>query len=361
MGFEVDFLPVGDESKGGDAIALRYGNLNGSRNDFKVAIIDGGFAETGGEIVEHIKEFYGTSKVDTVVSTHPDNDHLGGLATVLEKMVVGELWMHLPWNHTKDVACIFKDGRVTDNSVREDLRESLDAACALERLARKKNIPIREPFTGVCDLDGSLCVVGPTLEFYESLLPGFQGTPEPRESRALGILARVAAKADEVIKRVLENWNFETLTDDGETSAENNTSVILLLRSDEKNLLFTADAGIPALTKAADILDTSGYDYTKYSFVQVPHHGSQRNVGPTILNRLLGPKLKEPEKQKSSFASVPKEGEPKHPAKKVTNAFLRRGAPVHVTGGAKKWHYLGAPDRGWSQSIPLPLYTEVEE
>lgn len=312
-------------------------------------------------MAQHIKEYYGTSKVDTVVPTHPDNDHLGGLATVIEEMDVGELWMHLPWKHTKQIAGMFKDGRVTDNSVKEDLRRSLDAAGTLERLARKKNIPIREPFTGVCDLGGFLCVVGPPLEFYENLLPGFRGTPEPKESLALGILGRMAAKAGEVIKKVLENWNFETLTDDGETSAENNTSAILLLRSDEKNLLFTADAGIPALTIAADILSANGYDYTKYSFVQVPHHGSQRNVGPTILNRLLGPKLKEPQKLKTSFASVPKEGEPKHPAKKVTNAFLRRGAPVHVTKGVKTWHYLGAPDRGWGPSVPLPLYTEVEE
>ena len=33
MGFEIDLLPVGNESKGGDAIALRYGNLDGHRDE----------------------------------------------------------------------------------------------------------------------------------------------------------------------------------------------------------------------------------------------------------------------------------------------------------------------------------------
>ncbi|MFI1955905.1 hypothetical protein ACH437_29400 [Streptomyces xinghaiensis] len=38
MGYEIDFLPVGEESKGGDAIALRYGNLYGSRRELTVIV-----------------------------------------------------------------------------------------------------------------------------------------------------------------------------------------------------------------------------------------------------------------------------------------------------------------------------------
>lgn len=359
MGFEVDFLPVGEGEKSGDAIALRFGNLFGTRDEFSVAIIDGGYKETGEKLVAHVKEFYKTNRVDIVISTHPDNDHLGGLEVVLDQMEVGQLWMHLPWKHTNDIACLFKDGRVTDKSVKESLRKSLDTACDIEKLAKKKNIPIYEPFTGLIDPTGALSVVGPTVEYYESLLPGFRGTPEPKES--LGFFEKIIIKAEEVIQKVLETFDIETLTDDGETSAENNTSAIILLRCEEKNLLFTGDAGIPALTLAADILQGNGYDYSKYNFVQVPHHGSQRNVGPTILDRLIGPKQKEGKTFRISFASVSKEGEPKHPAKKVTNAFLRRGAPVHATKGSTKCHRHNAPDRGWTNSIALPFYHEVEE
>ena len=43
MGYEVDVLGVGGESKSGDAIALRWGNLYGSREEQKVVVIDGGF------------------------------------------------------------------------------------------------------------------------------------------------------------------------------------------------------------------------------------------------------------------------------------------------------------------------------
>ena len=90
--------------------------------------------------------------------------------------------------------------------------------------------------------------------------------------------------------------------------------------------------------------------------------GGKRNVGPAILNRIVGPKQSEQTKKMTVFVSASKDGEPKHPAKKVTNAYLRRGAPVHATQGATKRHSHNAPERpGWSASTPLPFYGEVDE
>lgn len=150
LGYELDFLAVGEE-RSGDAITLRVGNIPGSRNEQLVIVIDGGFTDNGQHVVDHINTYYGTNSVDLVVSTHPDCDHAAGLETVLTKCEVGSLWMHRPWNHTEDIAKMFKDGRVTDYSVREALRKSLEEARTLERLAQSKGIPIVEPFTGVRD------------------------------------------------------------------------------------------------------------------------------------------------------------------------------------------------------------------
>ena len=91
MGYEVDIIGVGQESKSGDAIAIRWGNLFGSRSAQTVVIIDGGFRETGEDVVEHITKYYGTDSIDTVISTHPDQDHINGLAVVLDEFVVGQL------------------------------------------------------------------------------------------------------------------------------------------------------------------------------------------------------------------------------------------------------------------------------
>lgn len=329
-----------------------------------MVVIDGGFADTGKQVVEHLRRHYKTDQVDLVVSTHPDADHAAGLETILKDCEVGCLWMHQPWNHTADIAKMFVDGRVTDKSVREALRKSLDEARSLERIAQDRKIPIVEPFAGVRDVSGSIVVLGPSVQFYEGLLPEFRGTPEP-VAQTTGLLTKTFRGAAEVIKKIAERWDIETLDDSGETSAENNSSTVLLVVVGDHCLLFTADAGMPALTEAANLLVGAGFDFSKIKFIQVPHHGSKRNVGPTILNTLLGPKLSNDAKLKTAFVSVAKPEDEKHPSKKVVNAFRRRGAPVVATGGGAKVHCFNAPGwparQGWIAADALPFYGEVEE
>ena len=55
MGFEIDFLAVGGGEKSGDAIALRWGNLSGSRAEQRILVIDGGTLEAGQNLVDHVK------------------------------------------------------------------------------------------------------------------------------------------------------------------------------------------------------------------------------------------------------------------------------------------------------------------
>jgi len=360
MGYEIDFLAVGENSRSGDAITLRYGNLFGSRGEQTVVVIDGGFSDDGRKIVEFIQTRYGTDRVDLVISTHPDDDHANGLIAVLQELEVGQLWMHLPWNHTDDIARMFRDGRVTDNSVREHLRRSLDTARSLERIATELEIPIREPFHGL-SLDEHLRVLGPSEEYYESLLPDFRGTPEPVEGA--GLLGRAGAFLAETVRKVAESWNVETLTDEGETSAENNTSAILELAVDGDRVLMTADAGIPALTRIVGRLEDGGWVREDLRLVQVPHHGSQRNVGPTLLNRLIGPKIPQDEPGNTvAYVSAAKDGGPKHPSRKVTNAFRRRGVRVYATQGKNLRYHREAPGRSdYSRAEPLEFFSEVEE
>jgi len=363
MGHEVDFLAVGAGSKSGDAIALRFGNLDSNNRDEQVVIIiDGGFKESGENLVKHIKKYYKTDRVDLAILTHPDADHAAGLEVVLKELEVDCLWMHQPWNHTEDIANMFKDGRVTDKSVSEALRKSLENARLLENLANLKGIQILEPFAGLQDESGYITVIGPTEDYYESLLPEFQSTPES-EGR-YSFLAEAMTAISEFVKKIAETFDYETLDDSGETTAENNSSVILILQIDGKVLLFTGDAGIPALALAADYLEDEGINHSDISFIQVPHHGSKRNVGPSVLNCLVGPILDEDEykKIKTAFVSVAKDGEPKHPAKKVANAFRRRGAPVYATKDESIWHHDNAPNRdNYSAMESLPFYDEVEE
>ena len=360
MGYEVDFLAVGDESKSGDAITLRFGELDGSRKEQTVVIIDGGYKKSGENLVSHIKNHYGTDVVDLVVLTHPDSDHASGLHVVLEKLSVKKLWMHKPWEHNDGKAVQFEDGRVTDNSISDRLKDALETAYTLSQLAEKMNIPIEEPFTGLADGTGNIQVIGPTHEFYNELIPEFSALPETKaESSQQPFLERAKEK---VLEWISDKWNIDLITDDGEsTSSQNHSSAIININIEDRRLLFTGDAGRESLQRAADHLGHIDY-LDDLALIQIPHHGSFRNIGPTVLNQLVGGiKAKGHTPHFSAFCSAAKEGAPKHPSKKVLNAFTRRGARVHVTSGTGKHHHKGAPDReGWSTATPEPFHEKVE-
>lgn len=132
MDYEIDFLAVGDESKGGDAIALRYGNLTGPRDEQTVIVIDGGYADTGQQLVDHITKRYNTNRVDIVLSTHPDQDHVSGLEVVIEKLYVGQLLMHQPWGHSAALTEARAKGFKT-LAANERLQKSLQESSDLSR------------------------------------------------------------------------------------------------------------------------------------------------------------------------------------------------------------------------------------
>jgi beta-lactamase superfamily II metal-dependent hydrolase len=360
MGYEIDFLGVGEESKSGDAIALRYGNLYGTREEQTVVVIDGGFKDTGASLVEHIKNYYGTSEVDLVINTHPDLDHINGLETVLNELDVKELWIHKPWEHNQGLADKFKDGRVTDNSIGERLKENLEKAWSLVKLAEAKGIRVQEPFTGLVDARGGIKILGPSVGFYESLIPDFEGMPE--KASLANMLESVLNKAASTIRRFLVSWGEDKIDDSGETSPRNNTSVITQLLVDERRSLFTGDAGIKALEYAADQLEQSGQT-ADLRFIQIPHHGSKRNIGKTVLNRLVGEPVAQGESRDiTAIASTAKGAEPKHPRKAVMNAFTHRGVKALATRGMGICHHHDSPSReGWNSLNPEPYHYDYED
>jgi len=351
-GFEVDFLPVGDGEKSGDAIAIRFWTAATSP---VVVVIDGGYQAVGEQLVAHIRAHYDTNQVDLVLSTHSDGDHLNGLSVVVEEMQVGELMMHLPWRHGLTIRGLLAARRVTA-AMRARFQASMTAACDLEALAHRRGIPITEPFTGVDRFDGRLHIAGPSPEYYAALLADF------RCQLAAGVPYGLAAKAAREVERFMaETPDHETLTDDGTTSAENNASAITQLTLADRRLLFTGDAGIEALTQAAKYLDDSGQADLELDFIQVPHHGSHHNVGPTVLNQLLGVPAPWMPKTVTAFISAAAD-DPDHPSRKVINAFYRRRCNVYSTEGQTICHNHAAPDRpGWGPAMALPFNPVVED
>lgn len=119
MEYEIDFLPVGEGEKSGDAICLRYSYDNGI--SWYVGVIDGGTQDSGEALCEHIKKYYNTEIVDFLICSHPDQDHASGLSVLLDNLHVQKVLMHCPWDYIDHIYEAVNDGRVTKQSLRQRL------------------------------------------------------------------------------------------------------------------------------------------------------------------------------------------------------------------------------------------------
>lgn len=335
--YEIDFLPVGDEGQSGDAIAIRFLSPGDSR--YRTIIIDAGFQANGEALVEHVDRWYEDRHIDLAVLTHPDGDHIGGMGTVLEELQVGTLCVH----------------KIGDRG-----GSTLPAARAVNELidiATRRGTNVHEPFTGDSAFDGSLRFLGPDETWYEALVRD-QVSEAPARAVRKATPMRDALRA--AGQRFLTYLPTEVRFDDqGGTNPRNNTSVITLLEIDGDRLLFTGDAGVPALERAWTWIVSSTGDSTPPAFVQLPHAGSRHNASSDALDLILGPEGQAP--SRTAFVSVASKAK-KHPSPRVTNAYIRRGCQVYETRGGTKWHHSGdAPYRGWSQATPLSPMDESED
>lgn len=365
MGYEIDFLAVGEGERSGDAIALRFGNLHGAREDQTVFVIDGGTKDTGESLCEHIETHYGTRRIDFVICTHPDADHSSGLSVVLENMNVGILLMHQPWNHSEQIKNDFIRP-ISEDGLEKKIRKSLKNAHELEKIAKERGVPILEPFAGLWQDFGSdrVEILGPARDFYQDLLPQFRVTPKAPVLKET--LWGIYDDTMEIAKNWIdEEFHFETLQNgmpDHRFSAENRSSAILLFEIDGHQLLLTGDADEDALNRAIDYLEGVGRSLENLSLFQMPHHGSRHNIGPDVLDRIIG-------KRQASFqdtgictyVSAAVDGHPKHPHASVTNAAHRRGSHAYATQGVGICRHHNAPPRAnWSPIDPIPFITRFE-
>lgn len=351
MGYEIDYIPVGNGESSGDAIAMRYGNLYGDRSEQVVIVIDGGFKESGQNIIDHIQTYYNTNAVDLVIATHLDRDHISGLYPVLDNLTVSNLLMHKPWEHADDIKNMFINKRITSSGLADRIEKSLQQAVDLESLALSKGINIVEPFQGITGFQGTMKILGPSVEYYKSLIPLFKETPKPK-SELEKLLGMAKSAVEDAVEWIEDRLDIDLLDDDEErTNPENNTSAVVLFEIEGRKLLFTGDAGKTGLHLAADYADQQGISLLDLHFFDVPHHGSKNNISSKIMKRMMAP---------TSFVSASKDA-PKHPSKKVTNGLIKHGSRVCVNRGLTLSHSHNAPQRsGWGPALAEPFHEKVE-
>jgi beta-lactamase superfamily II metal-dependent hydrolase len=309
-GIEVDMLSMGNA----DALLVTHW----SNTDAVRVLIDGGNAGDSEKVLAKLHELR-VGHLHHVVCTHPHNDHAAGLIGVLnhKAVTIGQFWMHLPWAHINYGELTASLNRAGQSKVAAIVRASLDTAQQLYHAAVARKIPMAEPFDK--STVGPLYVCGPTVEFYRTLLLDF-GDFEKLQAFDTALAAHERTMMMEAFASGLTIGGKGLSEDEGElgsepTEPENDSSVIMTAVQDGARFLFTADAGVPALQSAL-----SRYDLSNLNWMQIPHHGSRRNLTEELVKYF-----------KPKYAFVSADGSKQHPRRKVGTAFTAAGTKVYGT------------------------------
>lgn len=116
---EVHFLDVGQ----GDCILLMC--------EGEAMLIDAGENDAGQEVVDYL-EYQNLDKLEYIVATHPDSDHIGGMDNVLKNIECDEIFMTDDKKDTKtyeEVIDIIEDKDIKVNE--PEVNESFELGCSM--------------------------------------------------------------------------------------------------------------------------------------------------------------------------------------------------------------------------------------
>lgn len=350
--YQIRFFNVGTESKGGDAILIEVFDENDNSH---IAIIDGGYSEDGQRIVDYLVERYGEDKkviVDVVFNTHPDLDHISGLKTILEsdKLEVANLVFNRPWRDAGLKKEWFADGRITKDSLIDRIRDSFSMADDLENIAFRKGVKIYKAVPGLTVWNKTIQVLGPSKELYKKMLLISDKTPDSFLSKYNKPYQHVDLSEEDynpVSGKVIE-W-----IDDEQTSEINQTSMIIALELGKLKVLFTGDAGKEAINSALDFWEKSGNKASDFTIVQLPHHGSRKNIDPEIISRMNA--------RRYIISCPPKGIGEGHPSRRLINKILEldADAEIYKTAGCNFVFHEGV-DISCKSQIPFGIFSKMD-
>ncbi len=340
MDFVIDFLYVGD----GDAIII----WARKPEDYDTVIfLDGGNTGDGQKVIDHFRTWIEPNlqnrKILGFLNSHPHEDHINGLLEIVEYF--GERMSFAIYNdpveciteeHKERIHHSYLDGEDPDIT---HLYQTFEQIEKLNKMCSQYNIKRLHAYKETGIVADTITILSPSRDFYVNMVQYFTD---------VDFLKTVDyAKKSSIVDEELESTKPCDIVDEADdASPENLTGTVLqLTTSDGGKIILTSDAGVDAF----DYMDGDGFDTRNIHCVQLPHHGSRRNINSKWIKK-FNPR----------FYIVSAEGNAKHPRKAVVNC-IKRNLPncnVYSTHSSKDTLSYTSnravfPNRGWGTATPL--------
>lgn len=307
----------------GDCILLSIGN----KKQYNI-LIDGGLSKTYQKHIKselyHIKKI--KQKIDLVICTHMDNDHICGLIQVLKKTdsdFIENIWyngflqiVNSRFYSQKLDGFTERDNKILDEIIFQGMipdveqKIGINEGMSLGVLIEEKRIPLNSVVEGqaICSelvknryeiaQNIFITVLGPSQNNLMELEEHWK-----KDMVSRNYMFRVSDKIKlteafeyqiERIKSIYTNESFivsenEDLTKyigelaEMDESIVNRSSISFILEYDDRKCLFLGDAVIDK-TILNNIENVVGFEYC-FSAIKLPHHGSRYNITHDFINR----------------------------------------------------------------------------
>jgi beta-lactamase superfamily II metal-dependent hydrolase len=267
-------------------------------------LIDGGPYQTFEKYLKPtIQKLPINGKLDLVVLSHIDNDHIIGLVDLLEEIrdqreqetkelvKISKLW-HNSFNDlfqiNQDANTFLKksyltlnfksqgEKKKTEGFITSIIMKGFQQATDLTTLAKSLKIPINPEFDKLVLVENA-----PKIIKFKDITFRILGPTKKN-------LDKLREEWKDWLKKKKLNQNLEFgLLQILDKSIPNLSSIMLLVEYKNKKILFTGDGSgddiMEALSKNA-MLDKQGKFHV--DILKVPHHGSDRNVSPELFNTI---------------------------------------------------------------------------
>jgi len=288
MGIEFEFFEAGQ----GDSILVStYEIVDGEKKYKTHILIDGGADKLYTKKLNTLKN--NLSKLDLVVLTHLDNDHIIGLRDLLDYDIknikkkdtytplIKEVWFNAFKDSSNMGDAKFKDpSKRTKISIKNQLKFRELMSHANGKIEYKDYIStdfITKPIEINSDI--KLFLLSPNDTKLRDLY--FKYEEELKKSKISDI--DTSKNKDRTIKSLSE----EPFTKDADTSVANGSSIAFILCYGVKKFLFLADAHIHLITENLEKIKNEYFpkeDTMKFEFIKLSHHGSRNNIDYDFLN-----------------------------------------------------------------------------
>lgn len=308
--------------KGGDCFLIRYEGKN--------FLIDSGYKTTSDKLINDLKIMSDKGeKLDLLIITHIDNDHIGGTISLLEEnkvIQIDEVWYN-GYLQVFDIrGGLKKTDRISELKIKNIISSNIqfsnkdndnyeigyDEAKSLEELLFNKKVPINKKFNGKAissnmkysfDDEGiefrflspSINTIEELKEEWKSVLQEYDYYGEERNVAYMPKAFEFYYMNDkEIGNYTYEMGSKEIETTDAESLSKvdnklddkviNRSSLAFLLRIKDKNLLFLGDSNPADIAYELNKLIDEDEKYKNISLMKVSHHGSKYNTDNLLLS-----------------------------------------------------------------------------